>query len=110
MKTMTADEGGGKVYHIPAPRGFEDTGFVRHKFGSGSSIEVRVVPSMDYSQGADIKIVIKDGKDHVCTDLVMEKFAALCLADAIINNLVKQEELVYDNIRKQIRDTRSGGS
>lgn len=99
----TDSEDEGRVYYFPPPRGFEDTGFVESRFTSGSSIKVRVVPSQDYSEGADIEIIIKDGNGKTCCDVIMEKFSALCLANAIIKNLVNQEELVYDATREQIR-------
>ena len=108
MVTAVSDEDEGKIYHFPAIRGFDDTGFVEHRFQSGSSIKVKVVPAQDYSEGADIEVIITDGDGKKVCDVIMEKFSALCLANAIIKNLVNQEELVYDATRRQIRQRNSG--
>lgn len=98
---VTADEEGG-VYYIPAIKPFEDTGPVQHKFASGSCVQAKVVPSQDYSEGADIELYIKGSEGSVVCRAILDKFAALCLADSIIRTLTNQEELVHDARKRSI--------
>lgn len=93
----------GAVYFTPPIRNFEDTGFVTHAFKNGSIISTRVVPSGDFG-GFAIELVVKDeGGEEVC-NFTMDRFAALCVAEGIIKNLMNQEELIDGAFyrRKQI--------
>lgn len=103
MKTVMGEgDSEDKVYYIPAPRGFENTRFVKHKFASGSMIKASVIPSQVYSEGADIELEIIDSDGKTACKVVLDKFSSLCLVDAIVKNLVNQEELVYDATRRSI--------
>lgn len=103
MKTVIGEgDSGDKVYYIPTPRGFENTRLVKHKFTSGSMIKASVVPSHNYSEGADIELEIVDSDGKTACKIVLDKFSSLCLVDAIVKNLVNQEELIYDANRRSI--------
>lgn len=82
----------GKVYYFPAIQSFEDTGFVTHGFENGSVITSKVVKSND-SGGFAIQLIIKSDSEHKICDITLDRFAALCLVDTIVKNLLNQEEL-----------------
>lgn len=65
-------------------------------FGDNSKIRACVVPASEYDEGADIELIMEDCDGSTIADLTLTKFAALCLANAIIKNLVNQEEIEYD--------------
>lgn len=89
-------------YYVPPIRRFEDTGYVTHGFSDKSTISARVVKSND-SCGYAISLEVKDGKgDSVC-DFTMDRFAALCLTDCIIKNLLNQEELIENEYSDRIQ-------
>ena len=81
----------GAIYYMPPIRDFKDTGYVSHAFKNGSIITSRVVPSGDFG-GFAIELVVKDGDKEIC-NFTMDRFAALCMAEGIIKNLMNQEEL-----------------
>ena len=85
------DKEEGAIYYMPPIRDFKDTGFVTHGFSNGSSITTRVVPSGDFG-GFAIELQVKDGDKEIC-NFTMDRFAALCMAEGIIKNLMNQEEL-----------------
>ena len=84
---------GNNVYYFPAIKEFEDTGFVKHMFADGSCIKMEVVESND-SEGFALHLVIEN-EEEVCCDMTFDRFAGLALADAIIKNLLNQEEIIY---------------
>ena len=86
-------------YYTPPIRKFEDTGFVSHKFGDGSTITGEVVESSD-SGGFAIHLVIESDGEEVC-NFTMDRFAALCLSDVITKNLLNQEEVQDAVIRER---------
>lgn len=81
------------IYYVPPIRDFKDTGFVKHSFGNGGFILSRVVPSDD-GHGFAIDLQIKDDSGNELCHITMGRFAALCLAEALMKNLMDQEELV----------------
>lgn len=108
---MESDSGTrGDTLYLPLIQGFTDTGFVQHKFNSGSEVTVGVVPALDYSDPASLAVVVKDSEGNTCCDIIMDKFSALCLAEAIIKNLMNQEELVYNARKFNIARANSGAS
>lgn len=102
-----SDSGEEKVFRIPRIKTFENTGFVEHKFADDTMIHVSVVPSEEYDTGADIRLVMDDSDGSTICDMTMTKFAALCLANAIIKNLVNQEEIEYDIQQRVIKSNNS---
>ena len=87
------------VYYIPPIRNFKDTGFVTHSFQDGCSITSRVVPSKDFG-GFAIELEVGDSAGNKVCKFTMDRFAALCLTNAITKNLMDQEELIdneYNN-------------
>lgn len=96
---MENNETQGAVYYMPPIRNFQDTGFVTHGFADGSSITTRVLPSKD-SGGFMIELVVKSDSEHEVCRFTMDRFAALCMVNALTKNLMDQEELVeneYNN-------------
>lgn len=89
----------GIIYYMPSPRTFKDTGFVTHAFSDGSTITTRVLPSKD-TDGFMIELEVKDDSKNTVCKFTMDRFAALCLTNALTKNLMDQEELIereYDN-------------
>lgn len=82
----------GAIYYMPPIKDFKDTGFVTHGFSNGSSITTKVVPSGDFG-GFAIELSVKDGEGKDVCNFTMDRFAALCMAEGIIKNLMNQEEL-----------------
>ena len=83
-----------KIYYVPAPTTFQDTGFVSHGFGNKSLVGVEVVKSND-SGGFALRMLLKDDNGDVVCDITLDRFAGLCLVDALVKNLLNQEELNY---------------
>ena len=95
-------EGEGMVYYYPPIKEFKDTGYVTHGFNDNSAITARVVESSD-SGGFAIELTIKDGDGKQLCDITMDRFAALCLVDTLVKNLLNQEELndlKFNNIKE----------
>ena len=91
MEKSGAEREKGAIYYVPAPQTFQDTGYVQHNFNDGAKVHVECVPSRD-NGGFMIRIVLSDN-DEVYCDVTVDRFAALCLSDALIKNLINQEEL-----------------
>ena len=90
---------GNVVYYSPPIRNFKDTGFVTHVFNDGSMITTRVLPSKD-TDGFAIELEVKSDSGKPVCKFTMDRFAALCLANALTKNLMDQEELIeneYNN-------------
>lgn len=90
----------GAVYYMPPVRSFKDTGFVTHAFHNGSIITTRVVPSGDFG-GFAIELVVKDDSGKEVCNFTMDRFAALCMAESIVKNLMNQEELIDNEFNNQ---------
>lgn len=87
------------IYYVPPIRSFEDTGFVTHGFQDGSTITSRVVPSGD-TAGFAIELVVKSDSGQEVCNFTMDRFAALCMAEGLIRNLMNQEELLENEFYK----------
>lgn len=89
----------GMIFYVPPIRTFKDTGFVTHAFNDGSTITTRVLPSKD-TDGFMIELEVKGDSGKPVCKFTMDRFAALCLANALTKNLMDQEELIeneYNN-------------
>ena len=95
------------VYYVPPIRNFQDTGFVTHSFQDGCSITTRVVPSKDFG-GFAIELEVGDSAGNKVCKFTMDRFAALCLANAITKNLMDQEELIDNEYNNKNQFTVSG--
>lgn len=87
------------VYYMPPIRTYKDTGFITHAFNDGSTITTRVLPSKD-TDGFMIELEVKDDSKQTVCKFTMDRFAALCLTNALTKNLMDQEELIeneYNN-------------
>ena len=83
----------GPIYFMPPIRSFKDTGFVKHVFNDGSVISANVVRSDD-ERGFAIELEVKDDSGHTVCDFTMDRFAAMCLVDVLVKNLLNQEEVM----------------
>lgn len=89
----------GMIFYMPPIHTFKDTGFITHAFNDGSTITTRVLPSKD-TDGFMIELEVKGDSGNPVCRFTMDRFAALCLANALTKNLMDQEELIeneYDN-------------
>ena len=87
------NDGEGPVYNVSLPpNSFQDTGFVTHCFGNGDSITTKVIPSDDEC-GFAIAVSIKYDENEIA--FTMDRFAGLCMVEAITRTLLNQEELIY---------------
>ena len=99
---------GNVVYYSPPIRSFKDTGFVTHAFNDGSMITTRVLPSKD-TDGFMIELEVKSDSGEPVCKFTMDRFAALCLANALTKNLMDQEELIENEYINKNQFTISGG-
>lgn len=72
-------------------RSFKDTGWVAHGFSNNSQVRACVVETSD-SGGYGIRLTVSDGEETVC-DFTMDRFAAMCMVDCLVKNILNQEEL-----------------
>lgn len=97
---MTAPKEG-EIFYYPAPKKFEDTGYVRHCYGDGSIVEARVVPANDSNELAgfliNFRLVDADGEE--LTNVTFDRHAALCICDVLLKNMLNQEDLLYESIQ-----------
>lgn len=87
------ENNGGTIFYVPPIRTFKDTGFVTHAFNDGSTITTRVLPSRD-TDGFMIELEVKGDSGKPVCKFTMDRFAALCLTNALTKNLMDQEELI----------------
>ena len=87
------ENNGGTIFYVPPIRTFKDTGFVTHAFNDGSTITTRVLPSRD-TDGFMIELEVKGDSGNPVCKFTMDRFAALCLTNALTKNLMDQEELI----------------
>lgn len=73
-------------------RKFTDTGYVTHGFSDGATVSAKVVESGD-SGGYGIQLTVKDGNGEECCNFTMDRFAAMCMVDCLVKNILNQEEL-----------------
>lgn len=79
---------------------FRDTGYVTHGFSNGATVSAKVVETND-SGGYGIQLTVKDDKEVLC-DFTLDRFAAMCMVDCLVKNILNQEELDYNDSRGTI--------
>lgn len=85
----------GNALWVPVALGFTEGTQVQHNFFDGSKAIVEAVPAVGYDEGYEVALVIKDSEGRPMADLVVDRFAALCIAEALLRVLMKQEEAHY---------------
>jgi len=80
---------------------FRDTGYVTHGFSDGATVSAKVVETND-SGGYGIQLTVKDGNGEEVCDFTMDRFAAMCMVDCLVKNILNQEELDYNDSRGTI--------